>query len=230
MTAAPKILFCCVIGLFSSQSLASDYWKLKIPVMNGATNIKIEKDGGTASHLVTFDILLESHTTPLQFYDSFFSSVGWEHFMMDTYEKYPHQFKTPPNKEWSSYSAQTIDDTYTLIYGTLWRNKENRTNAQVTLEIDGIDNGFLDMSVRVAIMPDVDGASLRELWRLVKNKPKSMLLLANSVGGDPMNLDEIDIEKVRKLQSTDPLIVNYIEAMESVLQQFSKYSNELVHQ
>lgn len=217
-----------LLVLFSQLALSQDYWSLEIPVMDGATNIELSKDPKTGIHTLSYDVALSSMTEPLKFYDGFFNDNGWVHFMAETYKQFPGQFSESPTDKWTSFAARTENDKFSLFFGTLWQNKANNTNAQVALTATELKGDEIGAHVDVVIAPEIDGSSLMQLMMLVQEEPTSLLRLAQSLGADPFQLELVDIDKVRALESEDPFIIKYKAAMDAIIQQYADFAEQYV--
>ena len=211
------------ITLNTKLSIASQYWDIKIPPMENAENVISSKDNQTGIHTLSFNIVLEKHTDPIKFYNSFFSRNNWVHFMKETYEKFPEQFENEPTVEWSSFAAITEDEKFIIKFGSLWQNKFNNTNANLSMAVDKLKDEFFNARIEIKIGPEIDLSSLIEFANLTKNNPKSLLRLADLAGGDPFSLDEVDFDKIKSYKTDDSLILKYIEAIDLIYKQYSEF-------
>ena len=191
--------------------------------MENAENVISSKDNQTGIHTLSFNIELEKHTAPIEFYNVFFSNNHWVHFRKETYEKFPEMFENDPTIEWSSFAATTEDEKYIIRFSSLWQNKTNNTNANLSMVVDKLKDDYLSARIEIWIGPEIDGSSLLEFFSLAENNPKSLLRLADLAGGDPFSLDEVDFDKIKSHKTDDPFILKYIEAIDLIYKQYSDF-------
>lgn len=204
---------------------ADAYWETEIPVMKEATNVVTAKDRERASIQTSYDILLTDFRDPLKFYGPFLEKSGWKHHMADVYSKFPEQFQSKlPGQEWTSFSAAAEDGSYKIRYGTLWQNSVDGTNATITMTLSGIKDDRLIAHVDVVLAPQIDGSPFLELVQRTKDDPKATLRLAEIAGGDPFDIGEVNLEKIRSVRAPDELTRIYVKAVDSVLAQFKQFS------
>jgi hypothetical protein len=220
-------IFFTAYSLLSSAAGATNYWELEIPAMEGAKNIISTKDKITAIHKLTYDIILTAHTDPLPFYNKYFESNGFVHYMKETYEQYPHIGKSPA-EDWSSFTANSATGKFTLTFGSLWENKTYKSNAQVILRIDELKDDKFIGHISVSVIPVIVTPSFHEILLPTQTNPVSLLKLSALVEGNPFQLDEINLNKVKSIESDDPLIIKYKELMQPIIKQFSDFADEHV--
>ncbi|OOZ40800.1 hypothetical protein BOW53_06170 [Solemya pervernicosa gill symbiont] len=214
--------------LFSmSHSFAdSDYWKLEIPIMDGGVEVERYSSKQKATIKLRYKLLLDKHTSPVVFYNNFFDSNGWEHHMKDTFNKYPSQFTEPPFEKWSSSSATSKDGEYGIAFSSIWQNKTIGSNATVSMWASNLEGELLDADIEVQVSPDIDASPFLKLVQMVQANPKGLLKLAKVAGGNPFKIDEINIEKVKALETDDDFILNYIEAVDGLVSQIQTFSEK----
>lgn len=213
-----------ILGPISAIADDFRYWDIVIPTLQGAENASYKKDEERGTHTLTYEISLHDHKTPLNFYNKFFTELGWAHHMADTYSKYPSQFDTPPMEKWSSISTREKDGHYGVSYGSLWQNEHIGSNASVEMHAIESDGELLNAKIKVSISPNVDMSGLLKLVTLVRDNPKSFLKLVSVAGGDPFEIYNVDMEKVRQFQPRDDLFQSYIDAVDSIIFQMSEFS------
>ena len=212
------------LNLGSFELHAADYWTADIPIMAGATNVVRSKDRERATIRASYDILLRDFREPLKFYGRFFESSGWKHHMAEVYEKFPQQFKRPPSQDWSSFAASSAGGSYRIIYGTLWQNKAESINASVKMTLSGITDDRVMAHIDIALGPQIDASPFLELVQRTKDDPKAALRLAEVAGGDPFDIDKVDLARIRSVKAPDELTLMYIKAVDSVLAQIRSFS------
>lgn len=209
----------------SSGVQAGIYWDMDIPVMEGATNVVDGKDRERASIQTSYDILLTDFREPLRFYGPFLEKSGWKHHMADAYIKFPEQFKSKlPGQDWSSFSAAAYDSSYKILYGTLWQNNVNGTNATITMTLSGIVDDKVVAHIDVVLAPQIDASPFLELVQRTKDDPRAVLQLAQLAGGDPFNIGVVDLDKIRSVGAPNELTRMYVKAVDSVLAQIKQFA------
>lgn len=205
---------------------AAGYWDTDIPTMQGAENVVKKKDREKASISASFDVVIEDHKAPLKMYDAFFQSKGWTHHMDEVYAQFPTQFKRPPNEDWSSFAARSENGSYELVFGTMWENKTNGSTATLQMTLSGTTGNAMNAHVDATIAPRVDGSAFLKLIQLTRDDPQALLRLAAIAGGDPFDVEKVNIGAVRSITAKDKLTTLYLEAIDSVMAQIAQFAGK----
>lgn len=212
------------VALVPAVAVAAEYWNTDIPTMQGAQKVVKEKDREKASISVSYDIVMNDHKAPLKFYDAFFHSHGWTHHMADVYAQFPKQFKRPPNEDWSSFAARSEKGPYELVFGSMWQNKANGSTATLQMRLSGNTGDAMNAHIEAVIAPEIDGSAFLKLIELTRDDPKALLRLAAVAGGDPFDIETVNIGAVRSITAKDQLTTLYLQAIDSVMAQIGQFA------
>lgn len=220
-----RIGFLLILSCLAAAVHASDYWSLAIPVMDGATNVELDKDRTTASYHLNYDISLSDHKKPIEFYGQFFESNGWVHHMREVYSKFTHQFDSPPMDEWSSTAANSVDEKFVIQFGTLWQNEIIGSDASLMMSVDSLNDADLFVAhIEVTVHPRFNPQGFMEVTQSLTANPKSMLKLAKLVGGDPFQIENFDLNEIDVDKVDDPIIQSYLDSVKAVLVQIEEFA------
>ena len=108
------ILFFALFFPFYGYAEDANYLELKIPVMEGAKDISVEKNDQYFSKTLTYKLVLKDIRSVFTFYDNFFRDQGWKNFM----EEHPGAKNT-----WSSRSSGiALDGNPYFAVSAMWQS------------------------------------------------------------------------------------------------------------
>ena len=211
-----------LIMLFSfSSAIAGDnnYWAIKLPVINGATNISHEKDENLYIKRLTYNLSVKDTQIIYDFYDKFFSDIGWENPM----KKHSMSKMNTIKGKWASYrSAYSEEGEPFTIYASMWKSENIPAVGQASLKLTGFKEGVFDAEISVAVSPEIDSSPLFKLQNIMMADPMNIFILHDAVKGNPFEIDKIKLSPSGKHKDNE-VVKNYYEMVNVILDQYREF-------
>ena len=71
-------------------------------------------------------------------------------------------------------------------------------------------------------------SAFSDLIQLAKEEPESYFRLVDLAGGNPFEIDKVDLQKVRNAEVQDELSKRYVEAVDSIMRQIENFTESNV--
>ncbi len=216
-----KHLIALTIFFLVSTSSAGSYWEIEIPVVENAINIKTKKTDNLYTSIKSYDVVIDDPDVLYDFYNRFFIERNWKNPMS--------QFKSRPgfgSKKWNAFNARFDEDDKPVVhYGSAWINNNPPATGNVSVKLNNYKNGKFHASVEVALAPKIDISPLFRIQEIVSENPKNLFILYKAIGGNPFEIDELNIIPKEKYKN-EQVVSQYFEAISQIAQQYKTYGNK----
>lgn len=217
------MLFLLVIG-WSSIALCGNnpYWDIDIPDYPGSKNIIVEKYDEFLSKVKSFDVEIDSPAKIRDFYNTYFVSIGWENPL----KNFKHD-KFDINTGWSAHRMSfNQEGKPEAFYAVSWKRKDKPFNGHLQVKLNNYENNKFSAHIEVRTGPEYDTSPLFELHKILGNDPKNFFKLYKATKGNPFEIDSIGLTCDGDLSRYEPLIKDYCNIVNKVMENIAKFSKE----
>lgn len=198
------------------------HWPIEIPTPDTAGNPESTFDDRFQTIAVTFDWVGNDARELYEFYNTYFSSLGWEDPTA--------QFSNFPKSKtgWSSY-GMTFDENNrpSARYASMWKSTSIPAISNVSLQLNSYESDTFRGQVIVHVTPEIDMTPLFRLNSLLGEDPKNWFLLHNAVQGNPLDLTTISLPPSYR-DETKPLFAEYYSIVDEITEAFSDWKEKYV--
>jgi len=215
-----------IILLTASSALANNetYWAVDIPVMQGATNVSVERNEKFYTVSTSYELMISDPEKIYDFYNEFFKKIGWENPM----KKFPRQ-KNEIQSKWSSFQSKFnqngLPESY---YGSMWEAQTIPAIGAVNLTLTSYDGEKFKTKVKVSLSPDIDTSSLFQLQSLMTGDPRNIFILHEATGGNPFEIDKINPTPSSE-HKNNKMVMEYYSLVEQIFMQYQDFGTKYIH-
>ena len=219
-----KVILIMFFSFSSAIASENNYWAINLPVINGATNISHEKDEKLYIKRLTYNLPVKDTQIIYDFYDKFFSDIGWENPM----KKHSTSKMNNIQGKWSSYrSAYNEEGKPFTIYASMWKSENTPAVGQASLKLIGFKEGIFDAEISIAVSPEIDSSPLFKLQNIMMANPVNIFILYDAVKGNPFEIDKIKLSPSGKYKDHE-VVKNYYELVNKILNQYREFGTKYV--
>ena len=160
-----------------------------------------------------------------QFYDNFFESVGWINWSKPINEILNKKSKSSSILYgWSSYHFNVNSNGEPeAVFQLMWNAKKIPAFAILRIELNDFTDGQYRSKVKINIVPKIDfEAHSSKMMELFKD-PKNFFILSRAVKGDPTKVENVDLEHLRDIKDTDPVIEKYYNIVTDIVKEYKGF-------
>ena len=217
-----------VVIIFGSYVLAhsgTGYWDITLPVMKGAINIIEEKDAKFAAVSKSYELKLADPADVREFYNDFFESLGWSNWLT-ALSKMP----TGGNR-WSSFAGGWSSYHFKVnamskpeaVYSHMWNAEEIPAHGTLHLTLTDYSNGFYSSIVKISITPKLEIQPIVSRIMELFKEPKFFFILSRIVNGNPMEIDQVDFNKIKREEVQNLIFDEYLSLVAEVIEQYKEF-------
>ena len=207
----------------TSFANAGNYWDIDIPILPGAKNIKKEKDARFFQISVEYEIEVKDSSEIYAFYNTFFEKMGWEN-PMKKYRGHSGEFKG----NWSSHQmAFTSEGSPFAAYAGMWKANDIPALGSVNLTMDEYNGDVFGAKLRIVLTPEVDRSPLMKIQQLMTGNPKNIFKLHEAIGGNPFELDKINLSMNPGFKN-EKVVVDFYKSVDEVMNNYADFGKKYV--
>ncbi len=200
-----------------------NYWEIKLPTLDGATNISTERDERFYGITSSYEIKIKNTKELYSFYNEFFEKMGWQNPMKG--------FRRPTHEQqggWSSYRTTFTPEGHPeSSYSSLWKAESIPALGTVILTITGFKDGVFEAKVKVSIAPEVDNTPLHKLQNILTENPKNIFILYEATGGNPFEIDKVNPHPAEKYKDNE-MVKEYYKIIDTIAKQYLDFGAKYV--
>lgn len=216
-----KILVLFLIFPISVIADDTNYLQREIPVFTGGFNVSVETNDKFFTKELSYELLISNTDEIYEFYNKYFESLGWENPMKE-FGSTGSVFQG----KWNSYrSAFTQEGFPEVAYAGAWKAPDIPAMATASMKLIKFENGFFHASIIIGIFPEIDRSPLFKLQELLVSDPKNIFILHEATGGNPFEIDKVNLSPKEKLK-TNKVVSDYYDLVNEILKQYEKYGIE----
>ena len=218
-----KVILLLILTTSIALADTGEYWSIKIPTMNGATDVSTKREKRFYTMSLSYDLALRDTDGVYAFYDKFFGSLGWED-ETKTYSKNSNEFQG----KWSSYrSSFNNEGNPESVYASMWKSKAMPAAGTVRLTLTGYNDGVFTGNVVVTIAPQVDTSPLFNLNKLMMGDPKNVFILHKAIGGNPFEIDKVNSRPTGKYKN-NAVVKEYYKIVGEIINQYRAFGSTYI--
>ena len=200
------------------------YWHLAIPIMEGAENISATRNETFVTVTTDYQIQLSDLASIYAFYNNYFEPLGWQNPLQDSVRMQLEQDELVLMGGWNGQRVEmTQDGKPELIYTAVWAAKDVPAIATLMVTVAAYVDDVFAAQVKLSLSPRLETQALFGLQQLVLKDPKNLFKLYEAVGGDPFELDKLQLQALDEKGRTDPLIAEYLSIVDAILAEFKHF-------
>lgn len=214
-----------------------NYWLMDVPVMDGATNIKRERQDTYFSSSLTYEIKLGEIKSIHDFYMNYFKGQGWKRFFDDSSVAEDdfnglmgHIFRVEGG--WFSFGPTVSQNGSPVVfYSDAWFSPNKVFWAQVKLTLNAYDGQDFAGEMHVQITPEPQ--TLGVLWDTLTaieifREPRNFFIFIRAFPGKFEDLTWLDFEKVPEEYRKEKVVVELKKKVEEAKAKYKEFGDRYV--
>ncbi len=199
-----RIFLALIVLILPVQAWAEEtsYFDMQIPVMEGAENIKRERNETFFTNSVEYDLKVKDIDEVYDFYDAFFKEQGWK----------PAWQGHPLKKNWSGYRSYFSIDKEPKYSTTATFFKENlpvNGGLNVTLTDFDSNNELFEAEIEILLFPNIEFKDHFQFAQNFSDDVKNWFVIGKILGPNPIDLRNTEQPSIPEEYSDHPLILEY---------------------
>lgn len=210
---------------FQAWAEETSYFDMQIPVMDGAENIKHERNETFFTVSVEYDLKVKDIDEVYDFYDAFFKENGWSKKGKPLPEK-------PKKAKWLG-SPFYIDEQGKANYtsGATWQKENLPVTAVARLNITNYEHDYFFAHISIVTKPNLYPS---HLYRIVKSRelnlnPKEIFLLINTIGIRAFDFKTMNFPDISNEMAKIPIVNRYRYALKQDKCDYAEFGAQFVN-
>lgn len=215
------IFFTLIVLPAVSVAQAESYMDMDIPVMEGATNVKDERDDTLYQREVSYDLVIKEPEKIFEFYDAVFKKDGWVNKTLNH----------PNHKEFMRWSFHYTSFEDFKILGasqsTSWRYPDLPLVLRIRLKLqDNLDTGFITR-VHVTFYPVFQDFLMEKikLKHRILESSENIIIIKNTFGGYALAFKNVNLNAIDQKYKDEPIVKKYIETYETLVKKSEEFAD-----
>lgn len=210
------ILFVLIMFPALSVARAESYMDMEIPVMEGATNVKDERDDTLYQREMSYDIVVKKPIQIFEFYDAVFEKEGWvkNDFFND-------------DVRWTPLLGRQVTFTASkTISSQSWNKNDLAAKGAISVILNEYSSQGFKASVNIGFAAEIGlGSKYVELMHLLAESPKNLFILNHAVGEQAMQFKNINLDTIDKKYANETVVKEYIKIYKDLRESAEEFAD-----